>query len=256
VPTKITKICRVKKNVKSVDLEIQGTGILEEEENCQVFSETFLLLSTASGSSNFTLTRSQVIVPQLPELLTPQDTEVITSHLDQADGTLRALDSIVTRGLSTRQQREISLHELIGRMQEDRQEHNLTTWIVSTIVIILILGTLILTSKYWRQPFLRFASQMFGRRPLRPQSPPQPKRRQPRSPKLPMISEEGTSTEWEPQDEHSLLGCSEDFPLNPCQTRETDPGLARSPRDSKTTDTDAPVSTLGVSYFHPGRFQK
>jgi hypothetical protein len=162
VATKITKTCRINRNVKSVDLEIQGTGILEEEENCQIFSENFLLLLTASGSSNFTLTRGQVIVPQLPELLTPQETKMITSHLDQADGALRALDSIMTRGLSTTQ-REISLHELIGRIQEDHNEHNLTEWIVSTIIIILILGILLLTSKYWRQPFLRFSSQIFGR---------------------------------------------------------------------------------------------
>ena len=174
VPTKITKTCRINRNVKSVDLEIKGTGILEEEENCQIFSENFLFLSIVSGSSNFTLTRNQVIVPQLPELLTPQETQVIINHLDQADGTLRALDSIVTRGLTTKQ-RERSLHELIDRIQEDHNEHNLTTWIVSTIVIILILGILLLTSKYWRRPFLKIASQIFGRRPLEPKSPPRGK---------------------------------------------------------------------------------
>jgi hypothetical protein len=135
-------------------------------------------------------------------------------HLDQADGTLRALDSIVTRCLSTKQQREISLHELIDRIQIDHNEHNLTTWIVSTTVIILILGIVFLTSKYWRRPFLRFASQMFGRRPLEPKSPPRPKR-QLRAPKLPVINEEGTSTAWE-QGERSLLERSEDS-INPLQ---------------------------------------
>jgi hypothetical protein len=71
-----------------------------------------------------------------------------------------------------------------------------------------------------------------------------------------VISEEGTSPEWEPQGERSLLGCGEDVPLNPCQVHETDPGLGRPRQDNKATDTDAPVSTPGVSYFHPGRFQK
>jgi hypothetical protein len=63
-----------------------------------------------------------------------------------------------------------------------------------------------------------------------------------------VISEKGTFTEWESQGERSLLGCSEDVPLNPCQTHETDPGLARFQQDSKATDTDAPVSTPGVSF--------
>ena len=71
-----------------------------------------------------------------------------------------------------------------------------------------------------------------------------------------MINEEGTSTEWEPQGEHALLERSEEVPLTPCQTHETDPGLARSQRDSKATNTDAPMSTPGMSYSHPGRFQK
>jgi hypothetical protein len=52
---KITEACTHTGNPKSVDLEIKCTGILYEEENCQVFSERLLLLSTASGYTNFTL---------------------------------------------------------------------------------------------------------------------------------------------------------------------------------------------------------
>jgi len=37
-------------------MEIEGTGILYEEENSQNFCEGFLLLLTASGYTNFTLT--------------------------------------------------------------------------------------------------------------------------------------------------------------------------------------------------------
>ena len=197
-----------------------------------------------------------MIVPELPELLTAQETQVTADHLDHADWTLRALDSLVTRGFSTRQQRETILHELINRIQEDYNERHHTTWVITIIVFILILTISFLTSKYWQRPFLRIASQMSRRRPLEPVLPPRPKRRRMRSPKLPMISEEVTSAEWERQVKLSLLECSENIPLTPCQMDETDSGPSRSQQDSKATNTDAPVSAPGVSYSHPGRFQK
>jgi hypothetical protein len=43
------------------------------EENCQVFSESFLLLSTTRGYANFTLTPGQVVAPELPELLAEEE---------------------------------------------------------------------------------------------------------------------------------------------------------------------------------------
>ena len=89
---KITKTCRRNGTIKSFDLEIEKTGILYEEDNCQVFSEHFLLLSTASGYTNFTLTRGQVVVPELPDLLTEEETQVLVRHQDETDRTLGALD--------------------------------------------------------------------------------------------------------------------------------------------------------------------
>jgi hypothetical protein len=94
-PIKVTKTYKVKGITNSIDVDLEGTGILYEEENCQIFSEDFLLLSTASGQTNFTLTRGQVVVPELPELLTPDKAKVVVDHHSEADGTLRALDTIV-----------------------------------------------------------------------------------------------------------------------------------------------------------------
>jgi len=64
--TKITKSCKVEGTTRSTDIDIEGAGILYTEDGCKVFSESFLLLSTASGSTNFTLTPGQVVAPELP----------------------------------------------------------------------------------------------------------------------------------------------------------------------------------------------
>jgi hypothetical protein len=102
MPIKITGTSISNRTIKSFDVEIEGAGILYEEENCHIFSENVLLLSTASGNTNFTLTPGQVVVPELPELLTPEEAQVIVDHHNQIDGALRALDAIVTRVLTAR----------------------------------------------------------------------------------------------------------------------------------------------------------
>jgi hypothetical protein len=55
MPVKVTKTCRVNGTMRSTYIDLKGAGILCVEENCQVFSESFLLLPTTSGYANFTL---------------------------------------------------------------------------------------------------------------------------------------------------------------------------------------------------------
>ena len=104
---KITKSCRINGTMRSMDLDIEGIGILHVEENCQVFFKSFLLLSTTSGYANFTLTPGQVVTPELPALLTEGEAQVL--ERDQADGTLDALDTLMAQSLAAGQQREVSL---------------------------------------------------------------------------------------------------------------------------------------------------
>jgi len=54
-----------------------GAGILCVEENCQVFSESFLLLPTTNGYSNFTLTSGQVIIPEMPDFLRKEEAKYL-----------------------------------------------------------------------------------------------------------------------------------------------------------------------------------
>jgi len=118
---KITKSGRVNGTMKSTDVEIEGTGILHVEDNCQVFSENFLQLSTTSGHTNFTLTPGQVVIPELPNLLTEEETQVLEGHQDQADGTLGALDALMARGLDAGQQREMNLRDLLAEIQHHQK---------------------------------------------------------------------------------------------------------------------------------------
>jgi len=46
---KVTKTCRVNGTMRSTNLDLMDAGILCVEENCQVFSASFLLLPTING---------------------------------------------------------------------------------------------------------------------------------------------------------------------------------------------------------------
>jgi hypothetical protein len=59
-----------------------------------------------------------VVIPELPELLTPEEAKVVVDHYNQADGTLRTLDTIVGRSLTVRRQHEISLWELLEHIHK------------------------------------------------------------------------------------------------------------------------------------------
>jgi hypothetical protein len=163
-----------------------------EEENCQIFSEDFLLLSTASGQTNVTLARGQVVVPELPGLLTAEEAKVVVDHNSQADGTFRTLDSIVGRSLAVRQH-EISLRELLEIIQKDRYTRHFNNWLIVGTVVILSILISYLTSTYWLRPLLEFASRFLWRRPELSAVPPQPKRRNTRTCTLSTLQEGSAS---------------------------------------------------------------
>jgi len=77
---------------------------------------------------------------------------------EEADGTLGALDALMTRSLAAGQQRELSLRDLLNMMQHKQQECHYYKWLIAVIALILILPVLYLTSKCWQRPLLEFAS--------------------------------------------------------------------------------------------------
>jgi hypothetical protein len=176
--------------MKGTDVEIEGTGILHVKDNCQVFSENFLLLSTTSGYTNFTLTPGKVVIPELPNLLTEEETQVLESHQDQADGTLGALDALMTRSPTAGQQREISLRDLLTEIQHSQSERHHYHWLIAVITLILVILILCLTSKYWRPPLIEFASWYALRRTRTPVRAPVPETRHARTCALSMADED------------------------------------------------------------------
>ena len=79
MPMKITKSCKFEGTTRSTDIDIEGAGVRYVQDGYQVFSESFLLLSTTSGSTIFTLTPRQVVAPKLPNLLSEEESQELQS---------------------------------------------------------------------------------------------------------------------------------------------------------------------------------
>jgi hypothetical protein len=152
-----TNTCRINETMRSTDVSTEGVGILFGEDNCQVFSEEFLF--STSGYANFTVTPGQVFISELPYLLlTEEGALVLESHQDQADWTLGALASLMTRGVC-----EATVRDLTD-IQRNQPEKRHRRWLITAIALTLIIPKIYLTSNCWRRPLLDFASRYSWRK--------------------------------------------------------------------------------------------
>jgi hypothetical protein len=248
---KIMKTCRRNGTIKSFDLEIEGTGILYEEDNCQVFFEHFLLLSTASGSTNFTLTSGQVVVQELPDLLTEEETQVLVRHQDETDRTIGALDALM-RSFTRRQQSEVNLRQLLDDLEHTHYEKNHYKWIIAAIAVTLILVISYVTSKFWRRPLLKLASRFRWQRPGKPRGLPRPKPRGARPCAMP-----GADEENELEDKPILpIASARATLLVATTTQQGRPDPKEDPKEKSEGPTITMTPMSEVRYSQPGRFQQ
>jgi len=251
---KVTKTCRVNGTMRGTDLDLKGAGILNVEENCQVFSENFLLLPTTNGYSNFTLTSGQVVIPELPDLLTEEETQVLAGHQSQADGTLDALDALMTRGLTAGQQHEISLRDLLSDVRRDQHEKRHYNWAVASVALILIILLVYLTSRYWRQSLPSLASWCVRWRNGTPAGVPAPRLRRARPSVLSMIDEECMMEAKPLGDPHKEV--REERSPNPEMSMVPPVQLQVGATGETEGDRAATLPTPpGVRYSQPGRYQ-
>jgi len=207
-----------------------GAGILCVEENCQVFSESFLLLPTTNGYSNFTLTSGQVIIPEMPDFLRKEEAKYlkVTRARQMGHSTPWWLG-----GLIARKQHEIGLRDLLSDVRRDQHEERHYNWVVASVALILIILLVHLTSRYWRQTLLTIASRWARLRTGTPTGVPAPKPRSVRPSLLSMIDEECT------MEAKSLMGPNmEVMERNPNPERSMVPPL-QSPRE-KRKETELP----------------
>jgi hypothetical protein len=149
--THLTKTCKINGTSTTKDLVLTGSGILQEDANCQYFSEDFILLPVTDSYTNFTLTLGHVVAPDLPELISPEENHQLKEYSEEANSTLGTLESLMRRDTSSNQQKYVELGHLLQAVEQKRTLKNTNTWFIFNIVILLILIIVSLTLKYWKR---------------------------------------------------------------------------------------------------------
>jgi hypothetical protein len=89
-------------------------------------------------------------MPELPDLLTEEETQVLEGHHDQADGALDAFNTLMTRGLAKGQQHEINLRDLLTDIRCEQKNKHYYGCIIASVTLTLTIFLSYLASKCWR----------------------------------------------------------------------------------------------------------
>jgi hypothetical protein len=146
--TRVSKNCKVNGTTTSKDLILTGAGILQEDTNCQSFSEACILLPVTDSYTNFTLAAGRVVARDLPELISPKENHQLEEYSQETNATLRTLESLMRRDTSTNQQKYVELSHLLQTIEQKRSNQKTTTWFTSSIILLLIVMITFLTLKY------------------------------------------------------------------------------------------------------------
>jgi hypothetical protein len=153
-PVLVTKKRKLNGTTHNVNIRLSNTGILNEDTNCQFYSEAFVLLPVSDGYTNVSLTSGQVLLPHLPELISPEEHNQITHGEAWTQRTLSALEAVARRSSTVNQQSYVELRDLLESMSSDGAMTNHTTFLYALSTFSIILPLVVLTSKYWQRPLL------------------------------------------------------------------------------------------------------
>jgi hypothetical protein len=68
------------------------------------------LLPVTDSYTNFTFTVGHIVAPDLPQLVSPEENHQLEQYSEEANSTLRALESMMRRDTATNQQNYVELN--------------------------------------------------------------------------------------------------------------------------------------------------
>jgi hypothetical protein len=125
-----------------------------EDTHCQMYSEAFILLPVSDVMTNVTITTSQVFLPRLPELMSPEENYHIRHDESRTQLMLTTLEGIARRNSPASPRPNVDLRELLSTMTNDEPVITQFMWIYVLIAINVILLFITIVSYHWSRSFL------------------------------------------------------------------------------------------------------
>jgi hypothetical protein len=115
------------------------------------------LLPVSDGYTKVTITGSQVTLPHLPELISPEENHQLLFDEARTHLTLATLETIARRSSPTKQRSYVELRDLLATISSEETTSNQTTLVYALITFSIILSFVVLTSR----PFLTLFHKIF-----------------------------------------------------------------------------------------------
>jgi hypothetical protein len=150
----VTKSCRSNGTTRSSTMYLSHTDNLMEDTHCQMYSEAFILLPVSDVMTNVTITTTQVFLPRLPELMSPEENDQIRHDESRTQLMLTTLDGIARRNSPASPRSHVDLRELLSTMTNDGPVITQFMWIYVLIALNVILLFITIVSYHWSRSFL------------------------------------------------------------------------------------------------------
>jgi hypothetical protein len=148
MPQRITMQCQEAgspSNTKqSYSARIQGTGILPNSSSCYIHAEGFKLLPHSLGKTTVFLERTQIVVPNIENLLNSLEETGLLQLKESQPIDLSQLDNVIERATSRSQTRGIDVGRLTEMMQGNNERHYPDVWLWITCTFAVVLSTVII----------------------------------------------------------------------------------------------------------------
>jgi hypothetical protein len=146
-PQRITIQCQepgsLPKSISSSQIMIEGTGVLPNSSSCYVHAEAFKLMPHSSGQTTVTLTKANIALPNVENLLKSSE-EVMLQPQAIPMESLQRLNALATRTASRNHLRGTDVPramEVLQQIEPDGQT-KLWPWFAGVIVVSIIFGSL------------------------------------------------------------------------------------------------------------------
>jgi hypothetical protein len=125
-----------------------------EDTHCQMYSEAFILLPVSDVMTNVTITTSQVFLPRLPELMSPEENDQIRHDESRTQLMLPTLEEIARRNSPASPRLHVDLRELLYTMTNDEPVITQFMWIYVLIALNVVLLFITIVFYHWSRSFL------------------------------------------------------------------------------------------------------
>jgi hypothetical protein len=125
---------------KSLQLVLQGTGILQNSSSCYVYAENIKLLPNSVGKTTINLVEAHIVLPNVDKILNFSQEDLFQADVHSHMVDLQHLDDLVEWAYSRSYTQGIDAAKMITTLRNGKLNQQSTHWVWLIVIIIASIG--------------------------------------------------------------------------------------------------------------------